>query len=411
MSVSSSLTPSNLALNGEAKGFLRLEDPASTTSALQISSNSDSPVPLRLTGIADGANPNDAVNKTQLSAVNLNAQQALLNAATAQADVDALEVAVAAITSGITWVNSVELAVVRSVGTGTNDSAANDDLFTAQAVSNLLSFNLIDGVTFDYSLLPNTRVAVMISNGSQYNGVWIRNTNDYDPSLAFTALFDRAADFVSPLTVADVSGKAFIVKRGTTYGDTAWLQSADIGGVIPVGAATDLLTFVQISQQAITAGVNIDLVNREIHLEPAITLAGTGSDSNTITVTKGNISVDDGNIVVAAGGTVEAPLFTCVSDERKKDIIGHVTDASDAVNRIEPIYYTMKTDIKKRKRCGVSAQQVREVTPDAVIEDKDGFLSVDYHYFTGLLLAHNKQLGKAVDELWAEVSEIKRQRS
>lgn len=383
MSASSSLTPLNLALNGTAglNGYLRLENAGSSSTGFQISSDIGTATPIRLNGIADGTLVADAVNFGQLTA---------------------LTQIVDAITSGITWVNSVELAFVREpLGDGTGmDAPADTNFFAVQDVDT--NFPSIDGVIF--STLPeNTRVAVMIPRWCEYNGVWVRNSEVYSSTVAFTALYNRADDFRTPLTVANVSGKAFIVKRGTVYGDTAWVQTADVGGTIPLGAATDRLEFVQISQQAITAGVNIGLVNREISLEPAITLAGNGSNHNTLTITEGDISVLNGSVV--------SPVFNTISDERKKDIIGHVIDASDAVNRIEPIYYTMKAGNNKRKHCGVSAQQVREVTPDAVIEDKDGFLSVDYHYFTGLLLAHNKQLGKAVDELWAEVSELKRQRS
>lgn len=128
----------------------------------------------------------------------------------------------------------------------------------------------------------------------------------------------------------------------------------------------------------------------------ALALDSDGS-GNTLVVTNGDIHVANG-------------VVTCTSDARLKDDIVDITSAGDLVKKIDPKYFTYKADLRKRKRSGVIAQEVREVVPEAVTEGSDGYLAVDYQYFTGLLLAHNKELSAGLDDLRAEIAELKRQR-
>lgn len=48
---------------------------------------------------------------------------------------------------------------------------------------------------------------------------------------------------------------------------------------------------------------------------------------------------------------------------------------------------------------GLIAQDVRRVFPDAVAEDDDGYLMVDYHGLVGALVEAVKELADRVEEL------------
>ena len=104
------------------------------------------------------------------------------------------------------------------------------------------------------------------------------------------------------------------------------------------------------------------------------------------------------------------------SDSRlKKDIKG-LDDAYKDLSRISGISYSLAGEKKEgkktaagngaeadkeRTRYGFVAQEVKEVFPDLVAEDKEGYMSVDYIGFIPLLV-------DAVKELRAEVEEQKR---
>jgi hypothetical protein len=73
-------------------------------------------------------------------------------------------------------------------------------------------------------------------------------------------------------------------------------------------------------------------------------------------------------------GNVYAPGFFNSSDIRLKELI----DYDYSVSEIKPITYLWKNGKDKQKHVGYSAQEVQKVMPDAVNEDENGYLSVNY---------------------------------
>lgn len=78
-------------------------------------------------------------------------------------------------------------------------------------------------------------------------------------------------------------------------------------------------------------------------------------------------NVSSTGVVTASGG-----FFN--SDIRLKDLV----DYEYNVESIKPITYVWKDSEDKKRKIGYSAQEVQSILPEAVKEDKEGFLSVDY---------------------------------
>lgn len=94
--------------------------------------------------------------------------------------------------------------------------------------------------------------------------------------------------------------------------------------------------------------------------------AGYKLDVNGTSRFVGNMTVT--GTVTASGGFFQS------SDIRLKEIVDYDYSVSD----IKPISYLWKDSRDNKKHVGYSAQEVQKVMPDAVNEDADGILSVNY---------------------------------
>ena len=109
-----------------------------------------------------------------------------------------------------------------------------------------------------------------------------------------------------------------------------------------------------------------------------------------------NFTFDGTNVLVA--GTVSGG-----SDERlKKNWRGVVSGFIEKLSKVKAGIFD-RTDLELTQP-GVSAQSLREVLPEAVLEDENGMLSVNYG---GAALVATIELAKVVQELRAEIKELK----
>jgi hypothetical protein len=261
----------------------------------------------------------------------------------------------------------------------------------------------VDGTTvITYASMPiGTSIALIDTTNVVANnktGIYHKTQSNQEQIFHL----ERKAPWLAGTLMSLFSGAAFTVKKGF-HADTMWIQTED-STTLQIDD-TPGLKFIQASNQNILGSNNISVNNRIISLTPTISLTKV-----TATALVNTDYALDVILGIANFKDVICTQITQTSDERKKDILSDVRylDARDVISRIQPVYFAYKADEKKRKHCGVSAQQVREVVPDAVHEDNDGFLSVNYQYFTGLLLAHCKQTDQEIESLRAELSEMKR---
>ena len=82
---------------------------------------------------------------------------------------------------------------------------------------------------------------------------------------------------------------------------------------------------------------------------------------------------------------------------RLKINIHTIENALDTVNKMRGVTYDRLSD--GTKQLGVIAQEVKEILPEAVLEDDQGVLSVAYGNLAGLLIEAIKELSAKVEKL------------
>jgi len=95
-------------------------------------------------------------------------------------------------------------------------------------------------------------------------------------------------------------------------------------------------------------------------------------------------------------GTAAATDFNSLSDARFKHNIKKIDNALDKVNTISG--YTFVLNETDEESCGVLAQEIEEVLPEAVREHNDR-KTVSYGGIVGLLIEAIKEQGRQIQEL------------
>jgi hypothetical protein len=105
---------------------------------------------------------------------------------------------------------------------------------------------------------------------------------------------------------------------------------------------------------------------------------------------------ESGGVYLSSGAT----SWTANSDERLKDINGIIENAVDKINTLRAVNFSWKSDENKKEVLGLIAQDIKEVFPQTVDEDKEGIMGVRYTELVPVLV-------KAIQELKAEIDELK----
>ena len=110
-----------------------------------------------------------------------------------------------------------------------------------------------------------------------------------------------------------------------------------------------------------------------------------------------------------------ATSWSSFSDVRLKNITGSIPDALNKVDKLEPIYFSWKSDSNSTPCVGLSGQSVREVLPEATDlskqfnqdEDEQEYVSVRYTDVIPLLVAALQESKKRIEALEADVAALK----
>ena len=97
-------------------------------------------------------------------------------------------------------------------------------------------------------------------------------------------------------------------------------------------------------------------------------------------------------------GTVYAPAFQISSDKRLKTDLNLIEDSLSKVATLKGYTYNMNG--YSTKRAGLIAQDIKNIFPEAVMINEEGWLTVDYAAITALLI-------NAVNELNFRISNLK----
>ena len=108
----------------------------------------------------------------------------------------------------------------------------------------------------------------------------------------------------------------------------------------------------------------------------------------------GTLSYTNTGDYFAFSAAVKAPSFQAISDARKKT---GLTPVHPDLSGLTAYRYTLKDDGKTH--VGLVAQEVEKVIPEAVAEDKEGFLALDYNAVVAALVDEVNQLKARVAEL------------
>lgn len=93
------------------------------------------------------------------------------------------------------------------------------------------------------------------------------------------------------------------------------------------------------------------------------------------------------------------------SDERLKENILPIGSATELVDKVEGVYFNWNTGPKDRQ-VGFIAQQVKEILPEVVSEDNNGYLSVAYGGLVPVLVEAMKEQNKLLEQLEKRISEL-----
>jgi hypothetical protein len=126
-----------------------------------------------------------------------------------------------------------------------------------------------------------------------------------------------------------------------------------------------------------------------------------GADSsNTIYI----VNQDSTGVFMGNGST----SWSSLSDERSKDIIEPITNASEKVATLRSVIGKYKTDEEGIRRSFLIAQDVQKVLPEAVSvqSDEQGTLGLSYTDVIPLLVAAVKELKATVDAQAARIAAL-----
>ena len=105
--------------------------------------------------------------------------------------------------------------------------------------------------------------------------------------------------------------------------------------------------------------------------------------------------------------TVTATAFNYSSDKRLKKDITPLNDSLSKILSLNGYSYNWKSD--NRKDIGVIAQEVETVFPELVHTNENGIKSVEYGNLVAPLIESIKAQQSQIDDLKAEILELKNQ--
>jgi hypothetical protein len=95
--------------------------------------------------------------------------------------------------------------------------------------------------------------------------------------------------------------------------------------------------------------------------------------------------------------TITGVNINTTSDSRLKEDIKRLVNATEKVNQLEGVSYTLKES--GNKSIGLIAQEVEKVLPELVDTNKEGYKSIAYGNIVALLIEAIKEQDKRIQEL------------
>lgn len=280
----------------------------------------------------------------------------------------ALEQSIDAKLNGLKWKNSVQAIALTNIV-----------LEDAQT---------IDGV----ALVAGERVAVAGQTDASENGIYV----------VAAGAWTRAVDFDGTSPINEINAAAFFVERGTTMGNTSWVQINQVATV-----DTDPIAFTQTNGAAgITAGAGLRQTGNVVDVGQgdgilvgadaiAVNLAANGGlefntgavqinlDGETLSVTSAGLKVDDGVIANITANTdaidaevtrataAEAALQSDIDDEIARATAAEGTLTTNLAAEVTARQDAITQEVTDRNAAIAAAVSAIEGTTDALQEELD----------------------------------------
>lgn len=106
-----------------------------------------------------------------------------------------------------------------------------------------------------------------------------------------------------------------------------------------------------------------------------------------------------GGDIIVCGTTTSTGGFFDTSDERLKNFNENIKVDFEQLKKLRKSYFSFKDDIDNKQHIGVSAQEIKNVFPEIVNEDKNGILTVDYSKLSVVALAAIDELNEKYEKL------------
>jgi hypothetical protein len=105
------------------------------------------------------------------------------------------------------------------------------------------------------------------------------------------------------------------------------------------------------------------------------------------------------DLVVKKNLYVDGSIYN-PSDEKLKENIESITiEQTNNLFKINPVYFSYKSDKNKCKHFGVLAQDVEKVFPELVSKLEKDYKTVNYQELVPIMLSKMKQMQNEIDEL------------
>ena len=120
---------------------------------------------------------------------------------------------------------------------------------------------------------------------------------------------------------------------------------------------------------------------------------------------KFNYKIDNTNYTCVAGKTA----WNFASDKRLKKNIKSIENGLEVVEKLNPVKFDFKNDQRDDSyESGFIAQEVKELIPQAITEDENGFLALGMNSITPYLAGAIKELNEKVKKLEARIKELEK---
>lgn len=138
-------------------------------------------------------------------------------------------------------------------------------------------------------------------------------------------------------------------------------------------------------------------LNGKTYYSNVMTFSGECTGT-TIKNTTSSFTFSGGDIIIC-GITTSTGGFFDTSDERLKNFSENIKVDFEQLKKLKKSYFSFKNDIDNKQHIGVSAQEIKNVFPEIVNEDKNGILTVDYSKLSVVALAAIDELNEKYEKL------------